>query len=121
MKKEIPMLQLDIAKTEARPAQRAATLSASLAENISRIWQAVAFIEEVRADLANAKTVQQYTGREASLEAMLMASGHLTVAASVLVPRELAHRARVARLAHNGHSHKKLLKKAARAAKQSAG
>lgn len=63
------------------------------AEIISRAWMAVAYIEELRVDLT--RLVRGSPARDAAIGALQMATGHLAIAAEVLVPRELAQRAGV--------------------------
>lgn len=115
------MLRLDVPKPESRltATARADALSAFRAEIISRLWQAIAFIEETRADLL--KHVPQTGAREVAIDEVRIASTHLTVAAGVLVPRELAHRARAARAMRNHKRDKKPATRVGRAVTQSEG
>jgi hypothetical protein len=105
---EANMLRIDATPRSQLAPARADTLTAARAEVISRLWQAVSYIEEARADL---KGLRQSGERDAAMGAILMASTHLTIAAGVLVPQELAQRARSARKEpiHNGKAAKRLV------------
>jgi len=54
------------------------------AEIISRIWQAVAFIEEIRGDME--RSIRQSTGRDTGLEAIGSSTVALVTAAAALAP-----------------------------------
>jgi hypothetical protein len=60
-------------------------ISAPMAEIISRIFQAVSFLEEVRTDLT--KQVRQSASRDAAEGAVASALTHLTMGAAMLVPQ----------------------------------
>lgn len=63
-------------------------LSAPRAEIISRSWQAVSFLQEVRVDLV--KNVRQSRARDMAAEAFDTAITNVVLAASLLIPSELA-------------------------------
>ena len=63
-------------------------LSAPRAEIISRAWQAVSFLQEVRVDLA--KQVRQSHARDMASGAFDTAITHLVLGACLLIPAELA-------------------------------
>ena len=65
-------------------------LSAPRCEIISRVYQAAAFLEEVRADLK--KQVRQSAARDMAEGAFATALAHMIIGASALVPNELAQR-----------------------------
>lgn len=60
-------------------------LSVPRAEIISRIWQAVAFIEEVRGDLA--RQVRQSKTRDAAALALTSGEQQLVLSAGILAPK----------------------------------
>jgi len=60
-------------------------LSVPRAEIISRIWQAVAFLEEVRGDLA--RQVRQSKTRDAAAVALTSGEQQLVLSAGILAPK----------------------------------
>lgn len=75
--------------------EAADTMSPPRAEIISRAWQAVAFIEEMRSDLT--KQIRESSAREQSAISLTAATQHLVIAATLLVPGKLTKGVRAAR------------------------
>lgn len=69
------------------PGENGDSLSVPRCEAISKAWQAVAFLEEVRAEL---KQVRQSAARDAADGAFGEAISHLIVGATLLVPSGIA-------------------------------
>ena len=74
------MKRLTLAKQDAP-----VSISAPAAEIISRLWQAVAFLEEVRADLT--RLVRVSPSRDAAAIAITSGTQQLVLAAGILAPK----------------------------------
>lgn len=87
---EVHHMQLENQSRQKREGTDA--MSPPRAEIISRAWQAVAFIEEMRSDLT--KQVRESPAREQSAVSLTAATQHLVIAATLLVPGKMVRRAR---------------------------
>jgi len=65
-------------------------LSRERAEVISRLWQAIAFLDEARTDAT--KQIRQSAARDAAVEAMLDGTQNLVRAAAYLMPDTVSTR-----------------------------
>jgi hypothetical protein len=63
------------------------SIGAKRAEIISRLWQAIAFLEEVRADLGNG--VRMSPAREQASIAITSSTQQLVLAAGILAPKSM--------------------------------
>lgn len=79
------MSSLELDNTPPTPKARMTTLSAPGAEVISRLWQAIAFLEEVRSDLTG--RVRQSPARDAASVALVSGTQQLIMAAGILAPK----------------------------------
>lgn len=86
---DVPMIDEDkrLKLLEAQKEGRRESFSVPMAEIISRAWQAVAFIEEMRVDLG--KHVRQSQARDLAVGAFATALSHLVMGAQLLIPANL--------------------------------